>query len=58
MIEVEDYIWQEWREMVGRATSNLSSTCPLLEDEVLVEIDKLLLKLYAKTTQFVGESYG
>lgn len=38
MQEPEQYIFEEWDSMCAKANKSLHSDCPLLEDEVLVEM--------------------
>jgi len=40
MQEPEQYIFDEWDSMCAKANKSLHSDCPLLEDEVLVEMHK------------------
>lgn len=40
-----DYILNEWEGMCAGANIRLSSDCPLLHDEVLVEMDKYITRL-------------
>lgn len=40
MKEPKQYIFEEWDSMCAKANKSLRSTCPLLEDEVLVEMHK------------------
>jgi len=42
MSEPKQYILEEWDSMCARADNSLQSDCPLLEDEVLVEMHKYL----------------
>ncbi len=44
---MDDYIQEEWIAMVESAKDSLKSDCPLLEDEVLVEVDKKITELKA-----------
>jgi hypothetical protein len=48
MSEPAEYIFQEWDSMCARANNNLRGSCPLLEDEVLVEMHKYLGGLESK----------
>ena len=40
MKEPKQYIFEEWDSMCAKANKSLHSACPLLEDEVLVEMHK------------------
>ena len=40
-----DYILAEWREQTNRAIQHLKGNCPLIEDEVQVEMDKYIFNL-------------
>lgn len=40
MKEPKQYIFEEWDSMCAKANKSLHSACPLLEDEVLVEMRK------------------
>ena len=40
MKEPKKYIFEEWDSMCAKANKSLHSACPLLEDEVLVEMHK------------------
>ena len=40
MEEPEQYILEEWDSMCAKANKALHSNCPLLEDEVMVEMHK------------------
>ncbi len=40
MKEPKQYIFKEWDSMFAKANNSLHSACPLLEDEVLVEMHK------------------
>jgi len=51
MNEMEKY---EWRMMVQSAELSLKSTCPLLEDEIIVEVNKRIAEL-EKTNTFLQE---
>ena len=42
MKEPNQYIFEEWNSMYAKANKSLHSACPLLEDEVLVEMHKYL----------------
>jgi hypothetical protein len=48
MSEPAEYIFQEWDSMCARANNSLRGSCPLLEDEVLVEMHKYLGGLESK----------
>jgi len=45
MQEPEQYILDEWAAMLEKAKKHLRSDCPLLEDEVLVEMQKYIERL-------------
>lgn len=49
MQEPEQYILEEWDSMCAKANKALHSDCPLLEDEVLVEMHKYVGALERKT---------
>lgn len=48
MSEPEQYILEEWGSMCAKAEQALRSDCPLLEDEVLVEMHKYVVALKAQ----------
>jgi predicted Zn-dependent protease with MMP-like domain len=39
---LKDYQREEWNRMVAEAERNLKSNCPLLEDEVIVAVGKIV----------------
>ena len=39
---LKDYQLEEWNRMVAEAKRNLKSACPLLEDEVIVAVGKIV----------------
>jgi len=39
---LKDYQLEEWNRMVAEAERNLKSDCPLLEDEVIVAVGKVV----------------
>lgn len=40
-----DYILEEWKVMVSKSKHHLDSDCPLIEDEVIVEMDSYIKNL-------------
>jgi hypothetical protein len=45
MNKPEKYILDEWETMVANAKMELNDNCPLMEDLVIVEINKYLKQL-------------
>lgn len=43
--QLPDYITEEWERMVANARQDLAADCPLIEDEVIIFIDKELKRL-------------
>lgn len=41
----EKYIWEEWERITKKAEKKLTSDCPLLEDEVIVQMNNLIANL-------------
>ncbi|MGE9292834.1 MAG: XRE family transcriptional regulator [Puniceicoccales bacterium] len=56
MSEPEQYIFEEWDSMCARANKNLHGDCPLVEDEVLVEMHKYVHNLRAKVAELEAGS--
>ena len=42
-----DYILEEWKVMVGKSKHHLDSDCPLIEDEVIIEMHNYIKNLEA-----------
>jgi hypothetical protein len=43
---MQGYQKEEWRRMVSQAESHFDSACPLIEDEVVVAVDKDMRLMY------------
>jgi len=44
-MKIELYIFEEWLRMVDGAKAQLAGTCPLLEDETIIEMNKYICYL-------------
>ena len=53
MKEPEQYIFEEWERMCSNANKHLNSDCPLLEDQVLVELHKYVETLRSENEKFM-----
>lgn len=51
MSEPEQYILEEWDSMCANANKSLHSDCPLLDDEVLVEMHKHVAHLNQRNNE-------
>lgn len=51
MDKPEQYIFDEWGVMCEEANKALHSDCPLIEDEVLLEMDKYITKLQLENSE-------
>jgi hypothetical protein len=53
---MKQYKLVEWQQVVNRAKAHLNSACPLIEDEVVVEVAERLEKLEA-FVQWIARDY-
>lgn len=42
MLEFTEQELTIWKEIVEKANSNLKSDCPLIEDEVIIKVDRYI----------------
>lgn len=50
-----DVYWKEWEFLVKEAEEQLEGDCPLLRDETIIEVNKILTELCKDSTQTVKE---
>jgi hypothetical protein len=43
---MKEYQFEEWQRMVEDAESSITTTCPLIEDEVIMAVDKDYTAMY------------
>ena len=55
MKEPKQYIFEEWDSMCAKANKSLHSACPLLEDEVLVEMHKYVGAILIENDRLLRE---
>lgn len=50
MTKPEPYILQEWMSMCERAGWAINSNCPLIEDEVILEMNKYIFEMQCRVS--------
>ena len=53
---MKQYQYEEWQRMLDEAEGDLSSDCPLIEDEVTVAVYKDYLAMY-RFIQYIANDY-
>lgn len=53
---MKQYQYEEWQRMVEEANDNLCLDCPLIEDEVIVAVDKDYTAMY-NFIQYIANDY-
>lgn len=53
---MKQYQYEEWQRMVEDAESSLTTTCPLIEDEVIMAVDKDYTVMY-NFIQYIANDY-
>ena len=51
-----EYLIEEWKSAVKISEENLHSDCPLIEDALIVEVDRYIKELEAKIVELGGQN--